>query len=220
VIARSIISDPKVLLLDEATSALDPRAEEMVQKALSNVGKSRTTLVIAHKLATIQNADNIIVMSKGSVLEQGTHHDLLNRQEGSYYAKLIASQDLGPTQERETPKARRDSSVVRNDALTASFDKETGPEGFDTAASAKAFETDNTTEGVDASQEGSNAAKGDDIIAVVDKSVSRSLVGGMCRIMGEHSQFLLPNIICVISACLAGMRRPSFILALILLVPR
>jgi ATP-binding cassette subfamily B (MDR/TAP) protein 1 len=92
-IARSIISDPQVLLLDEATSALDPKAEKMVQKALDSVSKNRTTLVIAHKLSTIKNADNIAVMSKGSVVEQGTHNELLDR-EGAY-ASLVAVQDLG-----------------------------------------------------------------------------------------------------------------------------
>jgi ATP-binding cassette, subfamily B (MDR/TAP), member 1 len=76
-IARSIVSDPKVLLLDEATSALDPQAEGIVQKALDNVARSRTTIVIAHKLATIKRADNIVVMTEGRILEQGTHDGLL-----------------------------------------------------------------------------------------------------------------------------------------------
>ena len=92
-IARSIISDPRVLLLDEATSALDPKAEKMVQKALDRVSKDRTTIVIAHKLSTIRNADNIAVISEGSVIEQGTHEKLLEKQ--GAYAKLVSAQDLG-----------------------------------------------------------------------------------------------------------------------------
>jgi ATP-binding cassette subfamily B (MDR/TAP) protein 1 len=76
-IARSIVSEPKVLLLDEATSALDPKAEKIVQQALDRVSKDRTTIVIAHKLSTIRTADNIVVMSDGAVVEQGTHQDLL-----------------------------------------------------------------------------------------------------------------------------------------------
>ncbi|KAJ4287807.1 hypothetical protein N0V90_012511 [Kalmusia sp. IMI 367209] len=92
-IARSIISDPQVLLLDEATSALDPKAEKMVQQALDSVSKNRTTLVIAHKLSTIKNADNIAVMSNGSVIEQGTHDELLEKK--GAYANLVAAQDLG-----------------------------------------------------------------------------------------------------------------------------
>lgn len=71
------MSEPTVLLLDEATSALDPKAERIVQQALDRVSKNRTTIVIAHKLSTIRNADNIAVMANGSVVEQGTHEKLL-----------------------------------------------------------------------------------------------------------------------------------------------
>ena len=78
-IARSIISEPKILLLDEATSALDPHAEGIVQQALDRASKNRTTIVIAHKLATIRNADNIVVMSKGRIVEQGQHSELITR---------------------------------------------------------------------------------------------------------------------------------------------
>ena len=92
-IARSIISDPKILLLDEATSALDPTAEKIVQDALHNVSRSRTTLVIAHKLATIEAADSIAVISEGRVVEQGTHNELI--QKNGHYAALVAAQDLG-----------------------------------------------------------------------------------------------------------------------------
>ncbi|TQS31408.1 hypothetical protein Golomagni_08308, partial [Golovinomyces magnicellulatus] len=93
VIARSIISNPKVLLLDEATSALDPNAEKIVQRALNNVGKGRTMIVIAHRLSTIRDADNIVVMSKGDVIEQGTHDELVSRR--GKYASLVSAQDLG-----------------------------------------------------------------------------------------------------------------------------
>ncbi|KAK2671706.1 hypothetical protein RAB80_011785 [Fusarium oxysporum f. sp. vasinfectum] len=91
-IARSLISEPKVLLLDEATSALDPYAESAVQKALDAASKDRTTIVIAHKLKTIQNADNIVVMDRGSIIEQGRHSDLVAG--GGTYAKLVQAQDL------------------------------------------------------------------------------------------------------------------------------
>ena len=94
-IARSIISEPKILLLDEATSALDPHAECIVKQALDNASRDRTTIVIAHKLATIRGADNIIVMSKGDIVEQGTHESLLARD--GAYARLVKAQNLSPT---------------------------------------------------------------------------------------------------------------------------
>ncbi|KAF2716176.1 putative ABC transporter [Polychaeton citri CBS 116435] len=92
-IARSIISNPKVLLLDEATSALDPRAEKVVQDALQRVSANKTTLIIAHKLATVMAADNIAVMTNGTVVEQGTHVGLLERD--GLYAAMVRAQDLG-----------------------------------------------------------------------------------------------------------------------------
>ncbi|KAI9801893.1 MAG: hypothetical protein M1833_002207 [Piccolia ochrophora] len=96
-IARSIVSNPKILLLDEATSALDPKAEKVVQDALSNVSHHRTTLVIAHKLTTIKAADSIAVMSEGTVVEQGTHSELINKK--GRYAALVSAQDLGDEEE-------------------------------------------------------------------------------------------------------------------------
>ncbi|KAG6122743.1 hypothetical protein E4U14_004866 [Claviceps sp. LM454 group G7] len=94
VIARTIISNPKVLLLDEATSALDPSAEKTVQAALNNIAKGRTVIIIAHRLSTVQDSHNIIVLGKGGrVLEQGTHSSLVNL--GGAYASLVRAQDLG-----------------------------------------------------------------------------------------------------------------------------
>ncbi|KAF4464018.1 ABC transporter [Fusarium albosuccineum] len=92
-IARSIISDPKILLFDEATSALDPRAEKVVQEALNRVSANKTTLIIAHKLATVMAADNIAVMANGVVVEQGTHRELIKRD--GLYAAMVRAQDLG-----------------------------------------------------------------------------------------------------------------------------
>lgn len=94
-IARSVISQPRILLLDEATSALDPHAEGVVQQALDNVSAGRTTITIAHKLATIRNADTIVVMERGRILEQGTHHTLL--EANGAYARLVKAQDLSTT---------------------------------------------------------------------------------------------------------------------------
>ncbi len=112
-IARSIVSRPAVLLLDEATSALDPHAEGVVQSALDKAAKERTTIVIAHKLATIKNADNIVVMSKGCIIEQGTHESLLAKD--GAYAKLVRIQDLGKATEQQ---AEEEAELVRSQSLT------------------------------------------------------------------------------------------------------
>jgi ATP-binding cassette subfamily B (MDR/TAP) protein 1 len=115
-IARSIISDPKVLLLDEATSALDPRAEGIVQDALNRVSVDKTTLIIAHKLATVRAADNIVVMSYGRVLEQGTHHELLQRD--GQYASLVRAQDLGSTRgDADFSKEEADLELSRTETM-------------------------------------------------------------------------------------------------------
>jgi len=83
-IARAILKDPRILVLDEATSSLDSESEQLVQEALERLMKSRTTFVIAHRLSTITNADWILVLDKGRIVEQGTHARLLT-EEGLYY---------------------------------------------------------------------------------------------------------------------------------------
>ena len=83
-IARAILLNPPVLILDEATSALDNESEQLVQAALTNLMKNRTVLVIAHRLTTIQNADQIIVVQKGQLVEQGTHQELMEKDKGVY----------------------------------------------------------------------------------------------------------------------------------------
>jgi subfamily B ATP-binding cassette protein MsbA len=85
-IARAILKDAPVLLLDEATSALDTESERAVQAALEGLMKGRTTIVIAHRLSTVENADRIVVMSRGRIVETGTHAALLAR--GGVYAGL------------------------------------------------------------------------------------------------------------------------------------
>ncbi|XP_044503102.1 ABC transporter B family member 11-like [Mangifera indica] len=88
-IARAIVKDPKILLLDEATSALDTESEKVVQDALDQVMKNRTTVVVAHRLSTIKNADVIAVVKNGVIVEKGKHETLINIEDG-FYASLVA----------------------------------------------------------------------------------------------------------------------------------
>ena len=87
-IARAMIKSPKIVLLDEATSALDAESERVVQDALDKVMVSRTTLVVAHRLSTIKNADVIAVVKNGIIVEKGRHETLVNIKDG-FYASLV-----------------------------------------------------------------------------------------------------------------------------------
>lgn len=89
-IARAILADPKILILDEATSSVDTRTEVRIQKAMDNLMKGRTSFVIAHRLSTIRDADLILVMRDGDIVEQGTHEELL--AQNGFYAELYNSQ--------------------------------------------------------------------------------------------------------------------------------
>lgn len=89
-IARAVISNPKILILDEATSSVDTRLESLIQKAMDKVMEGRTSFVIAHRLSTIREADLILVMKQGSIIEKGNHETLLS--EGGFYSKLYQSQ--------------------------------------------------------------------------------------------------------------------------------
>ena len=91
-IARAVLKNPPIMILDEATSALDTESERLVQNALENMMKNRTSIVIAHRLSTIQNADTIVVLNKGCIVEQGKHADLLAKK-GMYYS-LVEMQSL------------------------------------------------------------------------------------------------------------------------------
>ena len=89
-IARVILTNPEILILDEATSSIDTRTEEQIQAAMDNLMKGRTSFIIAHRLSTIKNADLILVMNEGDIIEQGTHEELLEK--GGFYANLYNSQ--------------------------------------------------------------------------------------------------------------------------------
>lgn len=94
--ARALAFDPTVLILDEATSNIDSETEQMIQNAMTIVSKNRTTFIIAHRLSTIQNADHIIVLEKGRIIEEGNHHSLMheNKKYASMYLKQVTKEGL------------------------------------------------------------------------------------------------------------------------------
>ena len=117
VIARALLRNTPILLLDEATSALDAQSEQVVQAALDRLSKGRTTIVIAHRLATIRSADRIVVMDKGKVVDEGTHDDMLER--GGLYSDLYrlqfrdGAQGNQPSKTSQEPKAKQRHAAPR-----------------------------------------------------------------------------------------------------------
>ena len=98
---KLILQNPRILILDEATSAVDTRIEKMLQEAMQKVMKGRTSFVIAHRLSTIRNADLILVVDNGDIIEQGTHDELLKKH-GTYYRlyhSQFANQELARAEE-------------------------------------------------------------------------------------------------------------------------
>uniref|UniRef100_A0A2N9EIP8 Uncharacterized protein n=1 Tax=Fagus sylvatica TaxID=28930 RepID=A0A2N9EIP8_FAGSY len=98
-IARAILKDPRILLLDEATSALDAESERIVQEALERIMTNRTTIIVAHRLSTVRNADTIAVIHQGKIVEEGTHSELVKDPEGAY-SQLIRLQDISTVSEQ------------------------------------------------------------------------------------------------------------------------
>ena len=121
-IARAMVSDPKILLLDEATSALDTKSEGVVQAALDVAAKGRTTIVIAHRLSTIKTADNIVVMSQGRIVEQGTHDDLLEMR--SAYFNLVEAQRISAEKEEKKAEEIAEIEGTEEDELITSYSTE------------------------------------------------------------------------------------------------
>ncbi|KAG7286419.1 hypothetical protein NEMBOFW57_008729 [Staphylotrichum longicolle] len=117
-IARSIVKRPKILILDEATSSIDVRGEQMVQAALDKVSKNRTTIVIAHRLATVRKADNIIVLRKGKAVQQGTHDSLMTQEGGAYWALATAQQlTMEPEEDPKDSAQANDAEIAEKKSM-------------------------------------------------------------------------------------------------------
>ncbi|XP_042456470.1 ABC transporter B family member 4-like isoform X1 [Zingiber officinale] len=119
-IARAILKDPKILLLDEATSALDTESERIIQDALSRIMSERTTIIVAHRLSTVRNADTITVLHEGKVVEQGSHSTLIKDSNGAY-SQLIRLQAIHREEENSTENERRGPKIDATKSNSASF---------------------------------------------------------------------------------------------------
>lgn len=116
-LARALIRDPAVLILDEATASLDSRSEQRIQRAIANIASGRTMVTIAHRLSTIVGADNIVVMHKGTIVEQG-NHQMLMAQNGAY-ADLVKLQSLGSAATDKNGISVSDDSASKSDQVSS-----------------------------------------------------------------------------------------------------
>ncbi|XP_015582280.1 ABC transporter B family member 9 isoform X1 [Ricinus communis] len=118
-IARAIVKNPKILLLDEPTSALDAKSEHIIQDALVKVMSNRTTLIVAHRLTTIRNADEILVLHRGKVVEKGTHEELIQNMEGAY-SQLVRLQEVKEGTHSHAKDEATSETTLNEDKLLSS----------------------------------------------------------------------------------------------------
>jgi ATP-binding cassette, subfamily B (MDR/TAP), member 1 len=153
-IARAVVRNPRILLLDEATSALDSQSERVVQEALERAAEGRTTILIAHRLSTVRNADLISVFKDGVIVESGRHDELMQRTDGPY-RQLVELQEVYAV--KQNVEAR---------------DKDEGKDSDDGVAKGAAVTVDSFTKtGADSTQQPGDKAEGDDELPAVDKGV-------------------------------------------------
>ncbi|XP_057835072.2 ABC transporter B family member 19 [Cryptomeria japonica] len=125
-IARAMLKNPKILLLDEATSALDASSESIVQEALDRLMIGRTTVVVAHRLATIRNADIIAVLQQGQIVELGNHEDLLAKGSSGAYSSLVKLQEMAMTRDGNLPLRKSKSTRLSHSLSTKSLSLRSG----------------------------------------------------------------------------------------------
>ncbi|KAG8164848.1 hypothetical protein KVR01_005123 [Diaporthe batatas] len=145
-LARALVKEPAVLILDEATAALDSRSEQRIMKAINNIANGRTVLTIAHRLSTITNADNIIVMHKGHVVEEGNHSELMAKK--GTYADLVSMQALG-TPSSKSDALGNDSTGGKDDhvSLTETLIENDAPASNDNESTREKTGQDTPSEG-------------------------------------------------------------------------
>ncbi len=140
-IARAIVKNPKILILDEATSALDPTSEKRVQNALERASRGRTTIVVAHRLSTIFNADKIVLLKDGQVVEEGTHQELMTKQ-SSYYELVNANKVNSSSKDTfNRPHKKRHSRRKRVDSTATETSSESESESNESEDGEKLTET-------------------------------------------------------------------------------
>ncbi|KAL0483150.1 ATP-binding cassette, subfamily B [Acrasis kona] len=149
-IARSVLQNPSILLLDEATSALDTKSESLVQDALEKLMVNRTTIVVAHRLTTVQNCDMIVVMKQGVVVEKGTHNELINKTNGYYNALATKQKNFGK-KSTLTPSQSSDSLSNNSSDEASSSESDVNSDNSATSATQKPLLSDQTVTTIDAS---------------------------------------------------------------------
>lgn len=192
-IARAVVSQPSILLLDEATSALDGVSEKVVQEALDRCSKGRTTIVIAHRLATIRNADKIVVMNKGVIVEYGDHNSLIDR-EGGAYAKLVNAQRIATEEE----KAKQREEDGEEEDIPAIQGKKIAATRRDSIRSISSVILEKNNQYVDAD----GKAKGDDVQPSVWKVIA--------FIMHINKHNIPLQVVGVFAAVISGLVYPAF----------